>query len=36
MIHNQYEIEKYAVNTILGYAMEGNKEIGGLWFIKGK
>ncbi|MBP2080113.1 transposase-like protein [Oceanobacillus polygoni] len=30
-IRNQYETKKYAVYTILGYTMEGNKEILGLW-----
>ena len=30
-IRNQYEAKKYAVYTILGYTMEGNKEILGLW-----
>lgn len=30
-IRNQYETKKYAVYTILGYTMEGNKDILGLW-----
>nr|WP_149473592.1 IS256 family transposase [Oceanobacillus polygoni] len=30
-IRNQYETKKYAVYTILGYTIEGNKEILGLW-----
>ncbi|MCM3742478.1 IS256 family transposase, partial [Oceanobacillus luteolus] len=30
-IRNQYETRKYAVYTILGYTIEGNKEILGLW-----
>lgn len=30
-IRNQYETKKYAVYTILGYAMDGSKEILGLW-----
>ncbi|GIN95888.1 IS256 family transposase [Siminovitchia terrae] len=30
-IRNQYESKKYAVYTILGYTMEGKKEIIGLW-----
>lgn len=30
-IRNQYETKKYAVYTILGYTMEGTKEILGLW-----
>ncbi|GIN96904.1 IS256 family transposase [Siminovitchia terrae] len=30
-IRNQYESKKYAVYTILGYTMEGKKEILGLW-----
>ncbi|WP_220095190.1 IS256 family transposase [Bacillus sp. 03113] len=30
-IRNQYETKKYAVYTILGYTMEGKKEILGLW-----
>lgn len=30
-IRNQYEAKKYAVYTILGYTIEGNKEILGLW-----
>lgn len=30
-IRNQYETKKYAVYTILGYAMDGRKEILGLW-----
>lgn len=30
-IRNQYESKKYAVYTILGYTMEGRKEILGLW-----
>ena len=33
-VHNhsyQYETKKYAVYTILGYTMEGNKDILGLW-----
>lgn len=30
-IRNQYESKKYAVYTILGYTMEGMKEIIGLW-----
>ncbi|MDY0404248.1 IS256 family transposase [Virgibacillus sp. 179-BFC.A HS] len=30
-IRNQYETKKYAVYTILGYTMEGHKEILGLW-----
>ncbi len=30
-IRNQYETKKYAVYTILGYIMEGKKEILGLW-----
>jgi transposase-like protein len=30
-IRNQYETKKYAVYTILGYKMEGKKEILGLW-----
>ncbi|GIN90777.1 IS256 family transposase [Siminovitchia terrae] len=30
-IRNQYESKKYAVYTILGYTMEGEKEIIGLW-----
>ncbi|MFN3223581.1 IS256 family transposase [Bacillus licheniformis] len=30
-IRNQYETKKYAVYTILGYTMEGKKDILGLW-----
>ena len=30
-IRNEYETKKYAVYTILGYTMEGKKEILGLW-----
>jgi putative transposase len=30
-IRNQYETRKYAVYTILGYTIEGEKEILGLW-----
>ena len=30
-IRNEYETRKYAVYTILGYTMEGQKEILGLW-----
>lgn len=30
-IRNDYETKKYAVYTILGYDIEGNKEILGLW-----
>ena len=30
-VRNQYETKKYAVYTILGYTMEGNKDILGLW-----
>uniref|UniRef100_UPI0006A7AB4B IS256 family transposase n=1 Tax=Ornithinibacillus contaminans TaxID=694055 RepID=UPI0006A7AB4B len=30
-IRNQYETKKYAVYTILGYTIEGNKDILGLW-----
>lgn len=30
-IRNEYETRKYAVYTILGYTMEGHKEILGLW-----
>lgn len=30
-IRNQYETKKYAVYPILGYTMEGNKEVLGLW-----
>lgn len=30
-IRNQYETKKYAVYTILGYTIEGKKEILGLW-----
>lgn len=30
-IRNEYETRKYAVYTILGYTMEGNKEVLGLW-----
>ncbi len=30
-IRNDYETKKYAVYTILGYDLEGNKEILGLW-----
>ncbi|MDQ0272186.1 transposase-like protein [Cytobacillus purgationiresistens] len=30
-IRNQYETKKYAVYTILGYTMDGKKEILGLW-----
>ena len=30
-IRNQYESKKYAIYTILGYTMEGRKEILGLW-----
>ncbi|MBD8005402.1 IS256 family transposase [Bacillus norwichensis] len=30
-IRNQYETKKYAVYTILGYTIEGDKEILGLW-----
>ncbi|MFC0014151.1 MULTISPECIES: IS256 family transposase [Allobacillus] len=30
-IRNDYEAKKYAVYTILGYTIEGNKEILGLW-----
>lgn len=30
-IRNDYETKKYAVYTILGYTMEGKKEILGLW-----
>ncbi|NRG43912.1 IS256 family transposase [Bacillus sp. CRN 9] len=30
-IRNNYEVKKYAVYTILGYTMEGKKEILGLW-----
>lgn len=30
-IRNDYETKKYAVYTILGYTMEGRKEILGLW-----
>ncbi|WP_100012365.1 IS256 family transposase [Lentibacillus sediminis] len=30
-IRNQYETKKYAVYTILGYTLEGSKDILGLW-----
>ncbi|UFU00166.1 IS256 family transposase [Radiobacillus kanasensis] len=30
-IRNQYETKKYAVYTILGYTMEGKKDVLGLW-----
>ena len=30
-IRNQYETKKYAVYTIIGYTLEGRKEILGLW-----
>lgn len=30
-IRNQYETKKYAVYTILGYTIEGKKDILGLW-----
>ena len=30
---NQYETKKYAVYTMLGYTIEGHKEILGSWFI---
>lgn len=30
-VRNQYESKKYAVYTILGYTMDGKKEILGLW-----
>ncbi|WP_304956804.1 IS256 family transposase [Virgibacillus salidurans] len=30
-VRNQYETKKYAVYTILGYTIEGTKEILGLW-----
>lgn len=30
-IRNEYETRKYAIYTILGYTLEGNKEILGLW-----
>ncbi|AVQ98364.1 IS256 family transposase [Oceanobacillus iheyensis] len=30
-IRNQYETKKYAVYTILGYTIEGRKEVLGLW-----
>lgn len=30
-VRNQYETKKYAVYTILGYTVEGHKEILGLW-----
>lgn len=30
-IRNEYETRKYAVYTILGYTIEGHKEILGLW-----
>lgn len=30
-IRNEYETKKYAVYTILGYTMKGNKDILGLW-----
>ncbi len=30
-IRNEYETKKYAVYTILGYTMEGKKDILGLW-----
>lgn len=30
-VRNQYETKKYAVYTILGYTMDGKKEILGIW-----
>ena len=30
-IRNQYEVRDYAVYTILGYKMNGSKEILGIW-----
>src|SRR5690625_5208003 len=30
-IRNEYETKKYAVYTILGYTMEGKKDVLGLW-----
>ena len=30
-IRNQYEVKDYAVYTILGYKLDGSKEILGIW-----